>query len=377
MRKAGYQMKRGRKLHDKRYSIFISSTFEDLKEERQAVQDVIISAGDFPVQMESFPAVDEDQFAFIKTLIDKYDYYVLIVGGRYGTAAEDGFSYTEKEYRYAVSVGTPILVMLHGDRGSIAANKTEESREGKARLAAFVAEVEKNRIRKTWTTRDGLKLGVREALDHAKATKQRVGWLRGDAIASIEALEELNEVRKQNAVYRDAIGHLEVELALPAIPTADEPLEIDLLPDSVRVDNQIISGTYARLRGTWITAFPIFFSSLKWRTNDWGGETHFHMEVDESCGAIGVAFAEDLSSFDTTRLFRISRATFDRLSSYFIEIGLMVEAGEEPFTEAAKRIARRHRINGGVSGAFTVVSGEIARKSSAPQRSDMDDEIPF
>jgi Domain of unknown function (DUF4062) len=116
----------------------------------------VISAGDFPVQMESFPAADEDQFEFIKALIDKCDYYVLIVAGRYGHPADNGMSYTEKEYRYAVSRGIPVLVMLHGDSDNIPAKKSEDSVEGKNRLAAFVAEVQTNRLRKTWTTPDAL-----------------------------------------------------------------------------------------------------------------------------------------------------------------------------------------------------------------------------
>jgi len=51
--------------------------------------------------MEAFPAADEEQFEFIKRLIDQTDYYVLLLGGRYGTISPDGYSYTEKEYRYA------------------------------------------------------------------------------------------------------------------------------------------------------------------------------------------------------------------------------------------------------------------------------------
>lgn len=74
-------------VHDKRYQVLISLTFRDLREERRAVQDVIISTGDFPVQMESFPSADEDQFDFIKSLIDKGDYYVHIIAGRYGSSA--------------------------------------------------------------------------------------------------------------------------------------------------------------------------------------------------------------------------------------------------------------------------------------------------
>ena len=143
--------------------------------------------GDFPVQMESFPAADEDQFEFIKSLIDKCDYYVLIIAGRYGSVSEDDLSYTHKEFRYAVEQGVPVLVLLHGEPGKIPADKLEDSDAGRARLKAFVAEAEYKRLRKTWSTLGDLKLAVREALDHAKATKPRLGWVRGDSIASLDA----------------------------------------------------------------------------------------------------------------------------------------------------------------------------------------------
>ena len=202
-------------LHEKRYQVFISSTFEDLREERRAVQDVVISTGDFPVQMESFPAADLDQFTFIKSLIDHCDYYVLIIAGRYGTLANDGVSYTEKEYRYAVSKGVPVLVMVHSDRGSIAANKSEQTTLGKKHLDRFILEASNGRLRKDWNTIDGLKLAVREALDLSKVRNPRVGWVRGDQISSREALQELNEVRKENAKFRDVLGELAIDLPLP------------------------------------------------------------------------------------------------------------------------------------------------------------------
>ena len=364
-------------MYDKRYSVFISSTFEDLKAERQAVQDVVISAGDFPVQMESFPAADEDQFEFIKALIDKCDYYVLIVAGRYGTPAEDGLSYTEKEYRYAVSKGIPILVMLHGDRGSISAKKSEDSVEGKKRLDAFVAAVETNRLRKTWITPDGLKLAVREALEHAKATKPAVGWVRGDAVASMEALEELNEVRKENAKFRDAIGSLEIELALPPIPAADDPITIDLLPNTRGRGYGPPYGSTASVHTTWISAFPIFFNNLQWSTSDWNNEYAYYIKDDESCVEIGSAIAGVVESVDTSKAFKISKSTLDRLMSYYIEAGLMNAVGaEQAFTETARRVARRHSIAGGSPFAFKVIRGKIAVTPTAPG-SDLSDEIPF
>ncbi|MER9331272.1 DUF4062 domain-containing protein [Mesorhizobium sp. M0488] len=360
-------------MHDKRYSVFISSTFEDLKAERQAVQDVVISAGDFPVQMESFPAADEDQFEFIKALIDKCDYYVLIVAGRYGNPAEDGLSYTEKEYCYAVSKGIPILVMLHGDRGSISAKDSEGSVEGRKRLDAFVAAVETNRLRKTWITPDGLKLAVREALEHAKATKPAVGWVRGDAVASMEALEELNEVRKENVKFRDAIGSLEIALALPPIPAADDPITIDLLPNTRGRGSPY--GSTASVHATWISTFPIFFNNLQWSTSDWNNEYSYYIKDDESCVEIGSAIAGVVESVDTSKAFKISKSTLDRLMSYYIEAGLMNAVGaEQAFTETARTVARRHSIAGGSPFAFKVFRGKIA---VTPAASDLSDEIPF
>ena len=90
---------------NKRYQIFVSSTYEDLKEERRTVLSAVQDMEDIPSGMEMFPATDEEQFNFIKKIIDNSDYYVVIVAGRYGSIAPDGLSYTEKEYDYAVSKG--------------------------------------------------------------------------------------------------------------------------------------------------------------------------------------------------------------------------------------------------------------------------------
>jgi len=364
-------------MHDKRYSVFISSTFEDLKPERQAVQDVIISSGDFPVQMESFPAADEDQFEFIKSLIDKCDYYVLIVAGRYGTPAEDGISYTEKEYRYAASKGLPVLAMIHSDQGNIAANKSEATVEGRERLAAFISTVEKGRLRKSWSTPDALKLAVREALEYAKATKPAIGWVRGDTVTSLELLEELNEVRKDNDRFRDTIGNLEIALSLPPLPEANDTLDIDILPNT-RGGSASSYGSTATIRTTWISAFPLFFNNLEWGTSDWDGEYHSYIKDEDSCVKIGSAIAGLAAPIDAENAFKISKTTLARLMSYYIEVGLMNTLGTEPvFTDAALRVSRRHSIAGSSLTALEVVSGSVSLTSTNGSKSDYDDEIPF
>ncbi len=365
-------------LHAKRYQVFISSTFEDLKEERRAVQDVVISTGDFPVQMESFPAADQDQFEFIKSLIDNCDYYVLIIAGRYGTVAENGLSYTEKEYKYAVSKGVPVLVMVHSDRGSIAADKSEGTKEGKEKLESFIKEASEGRLRKIWNTTDGLKLAVREALDHSKATKPRVGWVRGDQISSHETLEELNEVRKENAKFREALGEFEMELPLPSIPAHDDLLEIDLTPNTTKTgySGSAICGSHVTIRCSWIAAFPMFYSNLHWQQSDWNDEYSYYVDDEESCIKIGSALAAEVSSIDTTRCFKINRNTLEKLSSYFIECGFMRQLGaEEPFTDLAKKFARRQLVTNNPSSGYEVVNGKVM--VAALGGGGFDDEIPF
>ncbi|MFM7345898.1 MAG: DUF4062 domain-containing protein, partial [Tagaea sp.] len=62
------------------HKVFVSSTYEDLREERAAVQKTLIELKCFPVGMEIFPAASEPAWDFIKRQIDDSDFYILIVG---------------------------------------------------------------------------------------------------------------------------------------------------------------------------------------------------------------------------------------------------------------------------------------------------------
>jgi hypothetical protein len=365
-------------LSDKRYQVFISSTFEDLREERRAVQDTIIQLGDFPVQMESFPAADEGQLPFIKSLIRQCDYYVLVIGGRYGTVGGDGLSYTHKEYRYAVEQGVPVLVIVHDDRGKIPAGKSETTDQGRKNLEEFIQEAIGERLRTTWSNADELKLRVREALDYAKATKPRVGWVRGDAAASYETLEELNRVRRDNEKYRDVVDSLEIEIPLPSLPDANGILEIDCIP--LPVSNgygaQRSIGAAVTVTTTWISAFPIFFSNLKWHSSDYNGEDHYGITEDDTAIAVGSAYVQEVCDHDVTAAYKLSKSTLDKLCAFYIEAGLMRQEGEEaPFTNVAQKFARRHRLTEPETPHFLLSRGTTSLEPV--QSRDLDDEIPF
>jgi hypothetical protein len=75
---------------DKRYQVFVSSTYADLKQERQRVIQALMEMDCIPAGMELFPAADDEQWAFIKRIIDDCDYYLIIIGGRYGSTTPEG-----------------------------------------------------------------------------------------------------------------------------------------------------------------------------------------------------------------------------------------------------------------------------------------------
>ena len=65
---------------DKIYQVFVSSTFEDLQEERKEVMQALLELDCMPAGMELFPASNDDQWTLIKRVIDACDYYLLIIG---------------------------------------------------------------------------------------------------------------------------------------------------------------------------------------------------------------------------------------------------------------------------------------------------------
>ena len=179
-----------------RHQVFVSSTYEDLREERQEVMHALLELGCIPSGMELFPAANEDQWSTIQTVIDECDYYILILGGRYGSIGPDGVGYTEKEYRYALEQGKPVLSFLHGKPGALSADKTEGTDEGKKKLQAF-RKLAQKKLCKTWTTPEGLGAVVSRGLTNLQRRHPAVGWVRGDLVPSKGASEEILSLRKK------------------------------------------------------------------------------------------------------------------------------------------------------------------------------------
>lgn len=191
---------------NKRYQVFVSSTYADLREERSRVIQTLMEMDCIPSGMELFPAADEDQFEFIKKVIDDCDYYLLIIGGRYGSTTTEGVSYTEKEYEYAISNRLKVIALLHQEPDSIPVGKTDKDADLARRLGEFRSKVQEGRLVKYWRTAEDLPGIVSLSLSKTIKTYPAEGWVRGNAAASTEVLEEINELRKKNAELQAALN---------------------------------------------------------------------------------------------------------------------------------------------------------------------------
>jgi Domain of unknown function (DUF4062) len=181
---------------EKRYQIFVSSTFDDLKLERRKVWETLITFNYIVVGMETFPATNEEQFSYIKKQILGSDYYVLILAGRYGTMADEQLSYTEKEFGFALESGIPILVFPIDDPSLVEVRKTDQDYEKQKKLEQFRLRTLKGRNVFKWTNADNLALGIIQALQHAVEATPRPGWVRGDAPSNESLLGEIRELAR-------------------------------------------------------------------------------------------------------------------------------------------------------------------------------------
>ena len=182
-----------------KYQVFISSTYADLSIERKKVLDILLMADCIPAGMENFVATDDEQFNVIKKVIDMCDYYILILGKRYGSVNEKtGLSYTEMEYNYAIDKGIPVLVFALDDSVVIDDDKIEKDDIKKGKLAEFKSKAMLNRLASIWRDQSDLMGKVAISIMQAKSEIKLPGWHRGNDEEKERLQKEIDSLRKEN-----------------------------------------------------------------------------------------------------------------------------------------------------------------------------------
>lgn len=196
-----------------RYQIFVSSTYLDLINTRQEVTKHILNMNHVPAGMEMFSSNGYPQWETIKKTIDSSDYYILIIGERYGSLCSDeGISFTEKEFNYAQSKGIPTLCFLSSSNYTTTKDKRESDSDKQNKLEIFRNKITTNLLCDMWNTEDELIGKVSAALYKIFSDRPGIGWIRGNT-ADPDNLSKLVKLMEENSILRERIKKLEEKQA--------------------------------------------------------------------------------------------------------------------------------------------------------------------
>lgn len=215
----------------RKLQVFVSSTFQDLIEERQAAVSAILKAGHIPAGMELFTSADKSQMETIKKWIDESDVYMLVLGGRYGSLEpSSGVSYTELEYDYAIEQEKPLFSVVINENSLEAKIKEHGTemmeKENPKQLKMFREKVLSN-ISSFFDDHKDIKLCVHESMSDFATNRDLKGWVSADEVTSTQPLlDEIGRLSKENDVLKEKLNNAEKKIGTsPKTTTSDAEFE--------------------------------------------------------------------------------------------------------------------------------------------------------
>lgn len=222
----------------RRLQVFVSSTYVDLKEERQAAVSAILKAGHIPAGMELFAAGDRSQLEVIRKWIDDSDVYMLILGGRYGSIEKDsGLSYTELEYDYAVAKGKPLFAVVIDEKALEQKITTSgldvDERSAPEKLRNFRAKV-LSKMCSLYVDLKDIRGAVFESLLDITHRYSLAGWVRADDHASLSDLRsKLENITSERDRLAIELGELK-SAETTELPTPSKSNQFDALQEVLK-----------------------------------------------------------------------------------------------------------------------------------------------
>lgn len=292
----------------RKLQVFVSSTFEDLQEERQAAVEAILKAGHIPAGMELFTAGSDSQLDVIKRWIEESDVYLLILGGRYGSIEPRlGLSYTEVEFDFARSLTKPFFAVVASDR----ALEEKVKRQG-TRVLEKAHPGAQDKFRQKVTSQmcaffDGpkdVKLAVFETLPQFASSIVVGGWIAASEVTpSEDVARQLTALLDDNQKLRQEVESLRSRVQSAVNETA----------------------AYERLRGVLESDTLILPESV---TGPVKGQTE---PIRASLLRVSLAFVDELARGVESAMGSSERDTFlyYRVASRLASYGL-VEEGKVP-----------------------------------------------
>ncbi len=188
---------------DKRYHVFISTTGADMQPERAVLTQTLASQGFFSWGLEVRTPLTT---AFARRQIDDCDYFLLMLGSRYGELSASGVSYVHLEYIYAITKQKPVFVILHETPESRDAELHEQTDEGRVKFQDFRRQLQRERdMVVTYREPRELEVILRHAMPQLTQRYPAVGWVRPND-APLKALQAENEKLRQRIEHLTTLG---------------------------------------------------------------------------------------------------------------------------------------------------------------------------
>ncbi len=315
---------------DKRYQIFVSSTYEDLWEERQEIMQALLELDCIPAGMELFPAANEDQWSLIKKVIDDCDYYIVVIGGRYGSIGPTGISFTQMEYEYAVAQRKPVIAFLHKDPTSLIAKRVEKTEHGKQKLEAFRT-VSQQRMCKFWTTPADLGSAVSRSLVKLIKNNPAVGWIKADLLPDKSTTEEILRLRQKIEELQSQLAETQSSSIIGAeqLSQGDDPIKLNYSFGAFKSSTWNPDKTY---KHSYTTTWNTLFSAISPLLIDEASDISLKKSI---CSFIETSEIQNLQKKTegfTLKKFELDEADFNTIKVQFLALGLI--------TKSTKRKAR-------------------------------------
>ena len=196
----------------KKLQVFVSSTYEDMLTERQAVIEAILKAGHIPAGMELFNAGDRTQLEIIKRWIEDSDIFVLILGGRYGSLEPKiRKSYIELEYRYAKKLKKPhFAVVIREDALLEKIKKYGDKVQEQVNIFEYKSfrKLVLNKMSYLYKDIKDIQLSIFQNIRQYENANLS-GWISGKDVRNIEeVLKENIELRKLNDAVQNKLNKM-------------------------------------------------------------------------------------------------------------------------------------------------------------------------
>lgn len=296
----------------KKLQVFVSSTYLDLKDERQAAVSAILKSGHIPAGMELFTAGDKSQLEIIKRWIDESDVYMLILGGRYGSVqTETGVGYTELEYDYAVQIGKPLFAVVIKDNALeekvklIGSSVLEKERQSELKL---FREKVLSKMSSFFEDDKDIKLAVMESLSDISSSRDLSGWISGNEVPDIKGLideinklnTEIKELKNENELLqKKSNSNPSTEKEFEELISLLKKIEISVPPEIVNGEENIKRNLYK----LFLTAKDYFITGI---TNQINQHNSVYFYYDNICPKLQI--------HDLVRNEKVSSVRYRRFS---------------------------------------------------------------